>query len=79
MPTKVYLLVQILVKCVYFLGNSNKSSASNSDLISWEQFNEVKKENELEKLFEMKSTVNQLYQQHSQVLSNLHYYKYVCL
>ena len=59
-------ITQIIFK-LNLSGNRNRSALPSSDLISWEQSNLTKKEDDLDKLLEMKSTVNQLYQQTAQV------------
>ena len=59
-------ITQIIFK-INLSGNRNRSALPSSDLISWEQSNLTKKEDDLDKLLEMKSTVNQLYQQTAQV------------
>ena len=52
-------------------GRGQKAASASSDLISWDQSNDVKTDSNLEKIFDMKSTVNQLYQQHTSVPKNL--------
>ena len=57
----------ILLLILKILGDQSKLTASSHDLISWDQSHDLKKEQELEKLFSVKSTVNNLYDQQSQV------------
>ena len=67
--SSVYKLAYRILQLI--AGRGQKAASAGSDLISWDQSNDLKTDSNLEKIFDMKSTVNQLYQQQTSVPKNL--------